>query len=240
VGLDSESEAQINALAALVETQRMLFIASNFDTQNTDSAVTTDVASDLQDNSYARTALIQSNYNSQYSGIRWMGKLLPQDPGSATWAYKILTGVTVSPLSTAQISALDGKNANHFVTLGGVNVARWGYSASGEYLDITHGVDWFKVRLQERIYALLLNNPKITFADAGPLAYAEILAQMQEAEKKKVISPNTEDTPWVITIPSVSSISTANKAIRNFPDIEFTAYLAGAVHTLQIAGTLSL
>lgn len=240
VGLDSESEAQINALAALVELKRMIFVASNFDTQNTAAGTTTDVASDLQDNAYDRTALIQSNYNSQYSGVRWMGKMLPKDPGSATWAYKTLTGVTVSPLTTAQISALDGKSANHYTSVGGVNITREGYAASGEYIDITRGVDWFKVRLQERFYTLLVNADKISYADAGPLAYAEIKAQLEEGQKRGVIAPDTEDTPWVISIPTVGSISAANKASRIFPDIEFSAYLAGAVHTWQIQGTLSL
>jgi hypothetical protein len=151
-----------------------------------------------------------------------------------------LSGVTVSVFTSAQISALDGKNINHYTAINDINITQQGYSASGEFLDITHGVDWFKVRLQERIYALLVNNDKITFSQAGQLAYAEIQAQLEEGEKNDVIAPNTEEQPWVITIPSVSSISAANKASRIFPDIEFSAFLAGAVHTLQITGTLSL
>jgi hypothetical protein len=240
VGLDSESEAEILALAALVETQRMIFVASNFDTQNTAAGTTTDVASDLEAAAYDRTVFIQSNYNSQYSGVRWMGKMLPKDPGSATWAYKTLTGVTVSAFTAAQLTGLNGKTANHYTTVGGVNITQKGYAASGEFVDITRGVDWFKVRLQERIYRLLVNNDKIAYEDAGALAYAEILAQLEEGEKQNVIAPNTEDTPWAITVPDVGDISATNKGNRVFPDVEFSAYLSGAVHTFTIQGTLSL
>ena len=88
--------------------------------------------------------------------------------------------------------------------------------------------------------ALLLNLDKMTYEEAGQLAYAEILGQLEEGLKARVIAPNTDETPWAITFPAVSDISTANKALRNFPDIEFSAYLAGAVHTLEITGTLSL
>jgi hypothetical protein len=239
VGLDSQSEAEINALAAQVETQRMLFVTGQIDTENTDSGTTTDVCSDLAAAGYYRTIALQASYNSQYAGCRWMGKMLPKDPGSATWAYKTLAGLTVSVLTAAQESALDGKYCNRYQSVGGVSVTQKGYAASGEFIDITRGADWFQVRLQERIYGLLVNLDKIPYAQAGGLLYAEIYAQMQEAAKRSVIAPDTEDTPWVITIPEVADISAANKALRNFPDVEFSAYLAGAVHKVTITGTLS-
>lgn len=240
VGLDSESENEIAALAALVETQRMIFVASSIDTEVTDSGTTTDIGSDLQDAAYDRTALLQANYNSQYAGCRWMGKMLPKDAGSATWAYKTLAGLTVNTFTAAQVTALDAKSVNHYTSLGGVNVSRYGYAASGEFIDITRGVDWFQARLQERIYGLLVNNDKITYDQAEDLFRAEILAQLEEAAKRGLVAPDTDDTPWVVTIPEPADISAANKALRTYPDIEFSATLAGAVHKTTITGTLSL
>jgi len=240
VALDSQSEAEILALAAQVETQRMIFVSGNIDTENADAGTTTDICSDLAAAAYDRSAILQANYNSQYAGCRWMGQMLPKDPGSATWAYKTLSGLTVSTLTAAQLTALDGKSANYYTSVGGVNITQKGYAASGEWLDITRGVDWFQVRLQERIYALLVNLDKIPYDQAGGLIYAEIYAQMQEASKRGLLAPDTDDTPWVITIPEVADISAANKALRNFPDVEFSAYLAGAVHKITIQGTLSV
>lgn len=241
VALDSQSEAEINALAAQVESAtRKFFVTGNIDTENMVAGTTTDVMSDLQDNAYDRTMVLQASYNSQYAGCRWMGKMLPKDPGSATWAFKTLGGLTVMSLSAAQVSAVEGKNGNYYVVLGGLNKTFWGTVASGEYADIIRGTDWFQVRLQERVYALLANLDKITYEQFGPLVYAEIYAQMQEAAKRGVIAPDTDDTPWVITVPTVGSISAAEKALRNFPDVEFSAFLAGAVHKTEITGTLSL
>jgi hypothetical protein len=240
VGLDCESETQINALAAQVETQRMLFVPSSIDTENKDASTTTDVGSDLKAAAYARTGVLQAEYNTQYAGCRWIGKMFPGDPGGATWAYKVLAGLTVSVLTAADKAGLDGKNINRYSAVGGVNVTQKGYAADGTFFDITRGVDWFHARLQERIFGLLVQNPKITYAQAGDLFRAEILAQLEEGRKKDVIAPDVEDTPWVVTIPEVGDIPTGDKAIRNFPDVEFSAYLAGAVHTVQITGTLSL
>lgn len=238
LGLDSESEAEIKAMAAWAETQRALFVASSIDTENKTSS-TTDLGSDLKAAGYARTGLIQAEYNSQYVGLRWMGKLFPKDPGSATWSFKQLAGATVSVLSAAEEAYLDAKRINHYTVVGGVNITQKGYSASGEFLDVTHGVDWFRARLQERIYYLLINNDKIPYDVAGELFRAQILAQLEEGRKKGVIAPDTEDTPWVVNIPEVGDISAADRAARLFPNIEFSAFLAGAVHNLEIQGTLS-
>lgn len=240
VALDSQSEAEINALAAQVESQRMIFVTGNIDTENGTAGTTTDVMSDLAGNSYDRTAVIQASSNSQYAGCRWMGKILPKDPGSATWSFKTLAGLGVSTLTAAQVSAIDGKSGNHYTSLGGLNVTRYGVAASGEFLDIIRGIDWFQTRLQERIYALMANLDKIPYSQAGALVYAEIFAQLTEAQANGLVAPNVEDTPWVITIPSVADISTADKASRTFPDVEFSAYLEGAVHKVEITGTLSV
>ena len=240
VGLDSESEAQTLALAALVETQKMIYVPHTIDSEVAVAATTTDVGSDLKAAGYARTALINANHSGQYGGLRWGGLMLPKDPGSASWAYKSPAGFTVSTLTAAQVAALDGKNVNHYTVEGGLSVTRKGYSASGEFLDVTRGSDWFQARLQERIFGLLVSNDKVPFNVAGDLFRAEILAQLEEGRKRNVIAPDTEDTPWVITVPEVVDISAANKALRNFPGLEFSAFLANAVHTVQITGNLSL
>lgn len=238
LGIDCESEAQINIAAVWAETQKTIYIASSIDSDVKTSA-TTDIGSDLAGAGYARTGLLFSEYNSQYSGLRWLGKMLPKDPGSATFCYKQLAGNTVSSLSAAEEGYLNGKKVNHYQSVGGVSVTQKGYSASGEFLDVTLGVDWFRARLQERIWSLLVNNDKIPYDIAGDLFRAQIMAQLEEGRKKGVIAPDVEATPWVISIPEVDDISAADRASRIFPDVEFSAYLAGAVHTLEIQGTLS-
>jgi hypothetical protein len=239
VAIDSNSEAEIKALAAQVETVTKFFSADSIDTENTDSTVTDDVMSELQDAAYDRTIVLQAASNAQYAGCRWLGAMLPKPPGSATWCHKTLGGLTVSTLSDSQLSAIEGKNGNHYVLLGGFNKTRWGTVASGEYADIVVGIDWFSTRLKERHFALVAGNDKITYSQAGALVYAEIFAQLTEGQANKLIAPDTKGTPWIITVPEVGDISVANKVARVWPSTEFSAYLDGAVHKFQIVGTLS-
>jgi len=239
--IDSESETEIKAAASWAEANTIIFGASSLDSGCKDGSVATDVGSDLQTAGYARTYLLFSESNQQYGGARWMGKMFPKDPGSATWAYKNLAGLDASVLSATEEGVLDGKNINRFQVVGGARITQKGYSSSGEYIDITRGVDWFQARLQERISSILVNNDKLPFSDkTGDLIRAAISAQMQDAVSRDILLPDSEDTPQVIDVPSAASVSTAAKANRLWPDITFSAKLAGAVHTFEIQGSLSL
>jgi hypothetical protein len=167
--------------------------------------------------------------------------MFPKDPGSATWAYKKLSGLNTTKLTAAEQGALNGKNVNHYQNVSGQSITREGYSASGEFLDITRGVDWFEARLQERLFALFVLNEKLPFTDkTGDLVRAEIDAQFREGENRGVIAPATEDQPWVITIPAAADVGAIDRSVRTWPDIEFSAGLAGAVHKLTLQGTLSV
>lgn len=240
--IDSESEAQINALAAWVETRKVVAMASCIDTVITDSGTTTDIASDLKGFGYSRTLLLyDGQQNQQYAAAAWMGKLLPKDPGSATAAYKTLKGIVATALSGAQESALVTKRCNYYASIKGRGVTIRGVLPSGEKFDIVWFIDWLQARTEERFFALLANNDKLDFSNkTGDLVRAELLAQFQEGVAQKGLLPNSKDQPHIVTVPDVKDVSTADKADRILPDIAGSAYLAGAVEELQITINLSL
>lgn len=235
--LANQPDADVQAAAGWAETKVKLFLADNPDYAIVTNA-TTDLASDLQDSSYARTALVYHSYPGEYAGAALMGKIFPFDPGSYTAAYKTLAGVTVNPLKTAEIGYVAAKNANYYVTVAGSNRTFFGKSASGEYIDVTVFTDWLRARLQERIYSLLINSAKVPFTDLGiALVVAEVRAQLQEGVN---VGGLAADPAPEVTFPLAASVSSVDKNNRYLPDIEFTATLAGAIHTLEITGTLSV
>lgn len=237
--LDSNGEAEINAAAAWTESQRKIFVAHSADS-NIATNSTTDVASDLNAASYDRTALITSyaSGNLSYASAALAGKMLPTDPGSATWTFKTLSGITRDSLTTTQAGYILGKKANAYQTIGGVNVTRYGTAASGEYMDVTRFVDWLQARLEERIFSLLVNNSKLPYTDASvDLIRAEILAQLRQGITVGGLSGDPEP---VVTAPKVADVSTTDKANRLLPDVQFSATLAGAIHKVTIEGTVSL
>ena len=230
----SSATLEIVALAALVEADRKLFLA-----QSSDSDIQAGTGGNLFETlnaaAYARTAAIWNGDNFDFANAAWMGKLFAKNPGSATWAYKTLAGVTVDILTDSQITAIETEKGNYYTNTKGLNLTQEGWASSGRYLDITRGIDWLTVRLQERIINLLANSDKIPYTQAGITALEnEVRGQLDEAVGRGVINAD-----YVVTVPDVTTISSTTKATRALGDLDFAATLTGAIHTVTVTGTVS-
>jgi hypothetical protein len=169
-----------------------------------------------------------------------LGRALPEDAGSITYAYKQLGNVSTQVLSTDEQTKLRDKGVNFYNTVAGVNVTRWGTTmgSGGEYMDVINGSDWLAARIQERVYALLIQNDKLPFTDAGIQAVrGEILAQLQQGIARNFIAADPEPT---CTVPRASEVAAADKSSRTLNDVTFRATLAGAIHKTTIEGELNL
>lgn len=167
-----------------------------------------------------------------YGEMGWLGRMLPTDPGAATWMFKKVPGLTIDNLTSTQSGYARGHNINVYEQFQGQNMIWEGKMADGTYIDIVHGADWLEARLTERVFYLLLNNDKIPFTDAGVSAIeAEVRAQLLEGVAAGYI---TDD--FTITVPKVSAVSANDKANRVLPAVKFVATLQGAVHSVTVQG----
>lgn len=235
---NERDEDLVYAAAVYVETTRKIFITASQDADLYDAADTDDIAYLLSAANYSRTAVIYNADVSDMPDAAWMGKLFPFDPGSETWKFKTLAGITADNLTTSRRNAVLDKNANLYVTIGGTDMTEEGTMASGEFIDIIRGVDWLQARLEERIFSRLVNLPKVPFTDGGiAIIEAEIRAVLENAIKAGLVSP---DVAYTVTVPLASEVSSNDKANRLLPDIAFTAVLAGAIHHVTINGVVTV
>ena len=200
---------------------------------------TTDVAAALKAAGYKRTALMyRAAANlADYAPAGWIGEGAPFAPGSSTWCYKSIAGITVDTLSTAQLNAVHGKNANTYLTVAGANITQQGKVASGEWIDVIIGLDWLKATLQETVYGAFVANRKIAQDDGGITIIAGLVQGVLElAGRKGVLQLDSIK----LTVPKYASIPTADKTARRLPDVKFTALLQGAIHLVEIDGTVSV
>lgn len=186
----------------------------------------------------AAWGLFTAEPRSTFKEAAWFSNMLPRDPGSATWAYKVLDGIgadTWTPTERALIEASAHK-ANHYAAEASIGITRPGKMFGGEWIDVVRGLAWLEARMEERIFAALVNNPKIPYTDSGiSIIGAEVSAQLQEAEDRGVI-----DSGWTVTLPTAAGQATADRAARILRDLDFAARLAGAIHTVNIAGTVTV
>ena len=167
-----------------------------------------------------------------------MGAEFALDPGTYTMNLKTLAGQTVDTFTATQYNAALNKNANLYLEIGGVNVLRVGTYANGLFLDEIRFIDWLQARIEERIYFLLVNTPKVPYTDPGAQLLAnQIQAVLQNGVK---IGGLAADPAFTIFVPKVADQSPVDRADRYFPGVTFTAQLAGAIHKIQIRGTVTV
>lgn len=233
----NNSSAIIAALAANIETQYKMFVTESADDGILDALSTTDIAYVLSNANYARTALLYHTKPAQYAGAAWAGVILPNDPGSLTWKFKTLAGVSADILTATEITNIEAKNCNHYTEVAGVAITQQGVTAAGEFCDITRFVDWLQRRMQERIYARLVNAPKLPFTDPGISTIgAEVSAQLNDGIAVGGLAADPEPT---VILPLAADVPFADKAARRLTGIEFSGTLAGAIHELVINGTVT-
>jgi len=237
------NEDDYKAAAAWAETQTKIYFYADSSAAIYDGASTTDIAYFMQNQNYDRTVSIyhaaaQGDATPSWIESAWPGECLPYDVGEQTWSYKTLSGVAAYDLTSARRTAILGKNCNIYTTTAGVATTEEGKVASGEWIDIIRGVDALRASIQEEIFANNLVNPRKTpYTDDGINAIIGILL--------KVLNDYAADGFLIadsitVTYPEYADVSSIDKTNRVLSDIEFEASPQGAIHTMTIAGTISL
>ncbi len=182
--------------------------------------------------------------NDQYPAAAWLGAIMPYAPGVANWAYLNLAGVSADVLTTTQIEtvcgsvplAVTGKNGNVYTAVSGVAITQFGQTGSGQYADITQGIDWLTAVIQTDQLNLLINvkGSKVPYTDIGIQQVAGIL----QGSLGKAVAAGIIINPSVV-YPTAANISSATKQTRNLAGVSFTAKLVGAIDSMNINGYFS-
>jgi len=236
--LDSNSKAEILAAAAWIEARDRMLVAQSADTACMDSGSTTDVMATAHASAYERTALLYHPTIGEPAAAGWLGNRLPADPGSDTWAFKTLAGVEVYELTDTQSSNVLAKSGNVYTTIAGASITQNGMVAAGEFADVTRFVDWLHARIQEDVFALLVNRPKLPYTDASvATAKGTIAARLNDGIR---VGGLADDPAPTVDAPLVADVPEQDRRERLLPDMTFAARLAGAIHSIDIAGTVSV
>jgi hypothetical protein len=234
--IDTASEADNLEAAAWFETQKKIFVGLTHDAAVVVGATTTDVGSDMKAANYARTHLQWTRKVGNLINVALLAQRSTANPGSDTWAYKALRGVTTDRLTTAEENALIDKNVNYYTTLKGEPATLNGVSPAGEFIDVVRGTDWLISRIQDRCLGALLANEKIDYDEGGIAVFAsEVAGQCEEA-----MSPAHRFlSAYSVIVPEIEDVSADDKAARILRELNFTGTIRGAIHKLVINGTLS-
>ena len=238
--LDSSSKAEAVVAAAFISTKSKMFGFQNSDTEILNPVVTTDVFSVIQalTNNRAVGHYTQVSLLNPLAAARF-GERLPTDPASGTWKFKKGSGSSADDLKSGEITAIEAKGGEVFIRLRGNNFFQQGRALGGRFLDLTRGVDELAIRIQENLFSLFLNNDAVRFTSSGiGLVKGNVLATLNsKVGVDKLLAANP---PPSVTAPLPEDISQNDKATRVLNEVRFAAKAGGAIHFVNIQGTISL
>ena len=195
-----------------------------------------DIADWLKTNNIDRVFCFFSP-NDPYFVSGLFGKMLTKHPGSATWAHKALESTPTVELSAGERNVALSKNANIYTSVSSLPLTRWGTTGSGEYIDVIHGCDWLKAKIQQLVLTTLANQDKVAFDDTG---IESIKSQLKAGLEQGVTYSILKAGEYTIECPTAAEVDAAAKAERKLPDVKFNAPLSGAIHKTAINGVVTL
>ena len=240
------SELYVADVASWCESNEKLYIVASADTECAtvaEGVYATDALHDLKANSYARSCPIFHPRASEFMDAAETGRFFPISPGGDNWRLKTLSGVTSgwgngTQFTSTQITNIKAKRANFYYVLGGATVIGGdGKVSANEYIDVVRGRDWWVARMGERLANLLIQSEKVPFTAAGiSLVEAQVRAQNEEGIKAGLINPGSppDIAAPIVTVPTSGSVSAANRAARNLPDVNTIWTLAGAINAMTV------
>lgn len=240
-------ESRAVEMGEWAEAREKLFVTVLSNPNNTSASATdnTSTAAQLKQKQLFRTAWWYNPDPAQFPDCALIAKMFTKYPGQETYANQRLSAVNYTFLSETIYSNLFNKNGNTFEPFRNIAITQNGKVAGGEWIDIIRFRDWLCEEIKIRIFQQMVDN-RIPYTDPG---IAIIRTRLQEALDMGVIrggiappevnSDGDLVPSYTISVPLSVNISANQKATRVLQDVYFTARIAGAIHVVEIQGTLT-
>lgn len=177
-----------------------------------------------------------------------MGNRLAVDADSkaTVWYGVTLVGITIQQLTTAQQKALEGKNVNHYGSLGGNGYTTMGKTSDGTFIDLVLAAAWFQARLTEKHQGRLSEfsnaGSRIPATNAGgALIQSDFESVMRLGFTIGHLSPGTpgdsNDPVPVLNFPTRAERTAADIAARHY---KYTATVSAGGAIFSVDGDVNL
>ncbi|CAG9173080.1 DUF3383 domain-containing protein [Cupriavidus respiraculi] len=248
VVLTSRVEADVLSAAEWVESNAKLMGVGSAQAGILDAGVDTDIASKLQERQFFRTAV----WYHERAALEWLEAAVAANrftfyPGGETWANVRLTGITADNLAEGEAITAHNKNANTFEPFRNFAITQNGRVAAGEWIDVIRFRDWLAEQMKISVVSALINaNGKVPYTDGGIQVVTTAMRQTLDlgVTRGGIAPEELDDTgrkipSYTISAPRAANVPFNDKANRVLNDVSFTARLAGAIHAVNIKGTLT-
>lgn len=249
LALVSRGESDVKEAAEWAEANERLFGTSSDDT-DIPSSGNGDIASFMQGKNYLRTFVCYTkNASSEYPEVALMAERFTRYPGQNSFSNVQLSGITSDNLTETQYLYCKDKNVTTFENFRNFAITQGGKVAGNEWIDVIRLRDQLVESLKVSIVGALIratnSTGKIPYTDAGIQIIANAMRQPLDLNVARGgLAPEELDAndnvipSYTISVPRASDVPDNDKANRVLKDCNFTARLAGAIHTGELKGSL--
>lgn len=161
------------------------------------------------------------------------------DQGTApTLAFRRFAGVSPYVLTPTEENNLGTNNLGTYTTSHGISMSWAGKSAGGVYSDFVIFVHWLSARIRENVFSRLAAEERVPFTDEGIQKVEdwtwEVLARGRDR------GGFSRDFPLTIRSPKAAEVPNVDRQARILGGggISFSGVFAGAIHQVQVNGTV--
>lgn len=230
LGTEGESTAEEIAAYILADGTKMYF-----------TSVTAVGSVTISDNERA-VVMVHADTSVPFPEAALVGATAGKPVGSITYKNQILTGLTPAVLSDTELTAISNANAIAFVLKAGEGVTSDGITTSGEYIDIIDSEDWIIQNIEYQTQQVLNNNDKIPYDNNGIAMLENVCVNvLREAANNGMIAVGDDgDYQYSVDYQGRSATSATDRAKRQYVLGAFSFALSGAIHTVEINGTIEI
>lgn len=162
--------------------------------------------------------------------------------GSFTYKNMIIKGVNPIAYTDPEITAISNAGGVTIVEKAGDVVTSDGIVVSGEYADVIDSKDYVIQNIAYKQQKVYNSNKKVPYTNTGiAMLEAANLEALVEGYRDGMIAENEDGSPAYSTNYALRSATTeTDRATRHYPYGQFAFALAGAIHSDEVVGEVTV
>lgn len=162
--------------------------------------------------------------------------------GSFTYKNQMLKGLTPKVLSDSEINAIHAAHAMCYVLKSGDGVTSEGMVTSDEYGDIIDSQDYIVQNIEAQTQQLLNKTDKVPYDNSGIAMLENVCVNvLKDAANNGIIALDDAGVPdYSVSYKPRSETKASDRTTRHYIEGSFRFALAGAIHTVEVVGTIEI
>lgn len=234
--IGTEGEDDIKTISNFIEgTEKMYF---------TSVSELSELAGDKAITGNDRTVILQysDDENTVCPEAALVGATAGKPVGSITYKNQMLKGLTAKVYTDAEIEAAHAAKCMVFTLKCGDGVTSEGKATSGEYIDIIDAQDYIVQSIEYETQKVLNQSDKVPYDNTGISILENVCVNvLKDAANNGIIAVTDEGVPdYSVSYKPRSDTKDSDRAARKYIEGSFRFALAGAIHTVEINGTIEI